>query len=249
MKKNQLTATVGILGCAAFLAAAPVKAGTPMPPVTPPAPAEIGAEVSIGYDTHYIFRGFNVGENLVWAGVDLSVPLVDRLSLDLGTWYGSLAEDPYDELDLLAGLTYDMGKFQVSGGAIWYYYPQGSNGGGYGFDDALELAASVATNVVGIDFGLGYFYDLETDGSYIELKAEYTYEVSDRFALVPGASISYGDDYYGVSGFNAVGARLTAPIKLTERATLSPYIAATWEVDGSGQQDEVYGGVSLGVRF
>jgi len=33
-----------------------------------PGGGEIGAEVSIGYDSHYIFRGFNYGENLSWAG-------------------------------------------------------------------------------------------------------------------------------------------------------------------------------------
>ena len=249
MKKSKLAATVGILGCAAFLAAAPVKAGTPVEATMPPASSEIGAEVTIGYDTHYIFRGFNYGENLVWAGVDLGVPLSDALSLNLGTWYGTLADDPYDELNLLAGLSYDLGNVEIGVGAIWYYFPQGFDGGGSGIDDSLELGASIGTNIGGIDFGLGYYYDLEEEGSYIELGAEYTYEVSDTVALVPATWISYADDYYGIDGFNAVGVSLSLPIALTDRATLKPYIAASFEIDDSGQEDELYGGVSLSVSF
>lgn len=249
MKKTKFATTAGILGCAAFLAAAPVKAGDPVVPAPAPASTEIGAEVSVGYDTHYIFRGFNVGENLVWGGVDLGVPLGEGLSLNLGTWYGSLADSAYDELNLLAGVTKQIGNIEVGVGAIWYYFGQGINGGGSGIEDALELGASLGASLGPIDLHLGYYYDLEEDGSYIELAAEHTYEVSDRIAFVPGALISYADDYYGVSGFNAVGARLTMPIKLTDNATLSPYIAATWEIDGSGQDDEVYGGISLSVSF
>ena len=249
MKNNKLATAVGITGCAAFLATAPVIAGTPVETPEPaPAPG-IEAEVSFGYDTHYIFRGFNYGENLVWGGVDVGIPLDEALSLNLGTWYGSLAEDSYDELNLLAGLTYDLGGFEIGAGVIWYYYPQGFDGDDIGIDDALELGASIGTSVFGLDVGLGYYYDLEEEGSYIELGAEKAFELTDRLALVAGATISYADDYFGVSGFNAVGASLSLPIALTERATLKPYIAGTWEIDGSGQEDEVYGGVSLSVSF
>ncbi|MFT4546114.1 MAG: hypothetical protein ACI8XO_000250 [Verrucomicrobiales bacterium] len=250
MKNNTFVTTLGIMGGAAFLAAAPVKAGTPVAPVTPaPVPSSIGAEVSLGYDTHYIFRGFNYGENLVWAGVDLGVPLTEGLSLNLGSWYGTLAEDSYDELNLLAGLSYDLGAFEIGVGAIWYYYPQGFDGGGLGIDDSLELGASIGTNFMGLDLGLGYYYDLEEEGSYIELGAEKAIEISDSVALVAGTSVGYARDYYGVDGFNAVGASLSLPIALGDRTTLKPYIAATWEIDESGQDDEVYGGVSLSVSF
>jgi hypothetical protein len=221
------------------------------PVVTPdPAPA-IGAEVSVGYDTKYIFRGFDFGDNLVWGGVDLSVPLTSALSLDLGTWYGTIANDAYDELNVLGGLTYDLGNgVELGVGAIWYHFPQGALGGGVGNDDAFELGASVGVAVGAVDVGLGYYYDFETNGSYIELGAETTIELSDRVGLVPGAMISYADDYYGISGWNAVGVSLSLPIALTDSATLKPYIAGTWGIDsGDYQPDEVYGGVSLAVSF
>ena len=249
MKKNTLKAALGTASLTAILAAAPVKAGTTMMGAPAPAESGISAEVSVGYDTHYIFRGCNVGENLVWGGVDLSMPLADKLSLNVGSWYGSLADSPYDELNLLGGLTYDMGCFEVGVGAIYYYFPQGINGGGSGFKDSLELGANIGTSIGAVDFGLGYYYDLEIEGSYIELGAETSIALCDSVSLVPGVSISYADDYYGVDGFNAVGASLALPIALTDNVTLKPYIAATWELDESGQQDEVYGGVSLSVGF
>ena len=102
---------------------------------------------------------------------------------------------------------------------------------------------------MGLDLGLGYYYDLEEEGSYIELGAEKAIEISDSVALVAGTSVGYARDYYGVDGFNAVGASLSLPIALGDRTTLKPYIAATWEIDESGQDDDVYGGVSLSVSF
>lgn len=250
MKKSKFT-TVGILSCAAALAATPVMAGTPVEPVMPPPAAPgITTEVSVGYDTKYIFRGFDLGDNLVWGGVDVGVPLTDALSLNVGTWYGSLADDAYDELNVLGGLSYDAGNFELGLGLIWYYFPQGVLGNDLGYDDSLELGASIGMTLGVVDFGLGYYYDFELDGSYIELGAETVIELSDRVGLVPAAMVSYADSYSGINGWNSVGVSLSLPIALTDNAVLKPYIAGTWGIDsGDYQPDEVYGGVSLAVTF
>ncbi len=93
---------------------------------------------------------------------------------------------------------------------------------------------------------------MEAEGSYLEGTVGTTIEISDSVALEIGTGISYGDDYYGVSGLNNVFARAALPIALTETLTLSPYIAHSWAVDSledTGGEDEFFGGASLSVAF
>ncbi len=236
-----------VLGSAVLVssASAGVTAAPKSESFTTNEPFDLGAEVSVGYDSKYVFRGVDLGDNLIWGDVNLTVPVNDTVSLNAGTWYATLADDDYDELNLYAALSADLGAFEVGLGLTWYYFPMTD-------DDALEPGITIGTSAGPIDLSLGYYYDLEVDGSYIELAAETAIELTDTVSLVPGVSVSYGDDYYGVSGFNNVGLSLALPIALTDRATLTPYVAGSLAIDALedlGEDDHIYGGVSLGVSF
>ena len=238
---------IASIGCAGVLSLSAAQAG-PAPSsggFSTGEPFSLGAEASLGYDSHYIFRGVDFGENLIWGDVNITAPVNDTVDLNIGAWYASLADGHFDELDVYAALSADLGAFTVGVGATWYYYPSND-------DDALEPGISISTSAGPIDLSLGYYYDLETDGSYIELAAESAIELSDTVSLVPGVSVSYADDYYGVSGFNNVGVSLALPIALTDNATLTPYVAGSLAIDGLedlGEDDHLYGGVSLSISF
>jgi len=239
--------TAGTLGCAVLLTLAPANAGTVAPTggFDSGEPFSLGAEASIGYDTKYVFRGVDFGDNLIWGDVNITVPLNDTVDLNVGAWYASLADDDFDELDIYGGISADLGAFEIGVGLTWYYFPMTD-------DDALEPGISISTSAGPLDVSLGYYYDLEVDGSYIELAAQSEIEVSDTVSLVPGVSVSYGDDYYGVSGFNNVGVSLALPIALSDSATLTPYIAGSLAIDALddlGEDDHLYGGVSLSISF
>ena len=237
---------IASLGCAGVLSLSAAQAGpAPAEPFTTNEPFTLGAEASLGYDSNYIFRGVDFGDNLIWGDVNLTVPVNDTVDLTVGAWYASLADGDFDELDVYAGVTADLGAFELGFGATWYYFP--STGG-----DTLEPGVSIGTSAGPVDFSLGYYYDIEAEGSYIELAAESEIEISDTVSLVPGASLSYADDYYGVSGFNNVGLSLALPVALTDTATLTPYIAGSIAIDGLealGEPDHFYGGISLSVSF
>ncbi len=252
MKINSLLPKAfGAFGFAAFAVSA--QAGPiPMQEVVAPAD-DLGMTISVGYDSDYIFRGVNYGENLIWSEVAKSYTLTDTLSLDFGVWYGSLAgeEGPdgraYDELDLISGLTYDLGRVQVGVGYIWYYFPHHS-------DHTGEIVASLSSSVGIVDLGLNYYYDHRLlDGHYIELTASTSYAITDRVSLEPGVSVAYEVDYNtSTNGFAAVGVGLALPIQLTSTATLTPYISANLPIDvleDAGEDDTLYGGVSLSVSF
>ena len=250
MKLNSFAMTsIGILGGALF-----ANAGDPAPEPLPPAPApeasglfdEVGLTLSSGWDSHYMFRGVNFGENLIWTDVNLSVPVAEALELELGAWYASLANDDYTELDLYAGIAYSITDSLTIGlGYIWYDFPSGG-------EEINEFGASIGYSISGVDLSGAYYYDDVTDGSYFEVGAGYSIDLSDAVSLDPGVVVGFGDDYYGVNGGNHVGLTLGLPIQLTKSATLSPYIAYNIPIDSldnAGEPEKFYGGVSLAVSF
>lgn len=245
------------LAASSFAGSAPIgKAPMTMPPA--PAPdggifESVGATVDVGYDTHYFFRGFLLSEQNVWGQVALSVPLGEKLALGLGAWYTSSADISYDELDLNAGLTYDAGFLNVGVGYTHYEYPDGSSGEGNGFDSAEEVGLTLSKGLGLVNLAAGYYYDFETEGSYMEFGIDAPIAVTENFSVVPAALISYGDGYYSEdSGFQHVKLAVSFPVKLTSKATLTPYVAYNLDLDTTGEfntNDDIYGGVKLSVSF
>lgn len=251
MKLKSLILSAMVAIAASAFAGSPGKAPAPVQP----APEEpLGFSATIGYDSHYVFRGVLFAENLVTAAIDGNIPLTDMLSLNLGAWYGDSADDSgtfgngaFRELDLYAALLADLGPATVGVKYTGYLYNDAS-----AIDDVSEIGLIASTTVGPIDVIAGAYYDWTADGFYFETGVSHTFAVTDRISLVPAVLVSYGEDYYGVSGFNHVKVGLSAPIKLTSTATLTPYIAGNFPIDALddlGEESRVYGGIALTVSF
>lgn len=251
MKLNSLLTLGMSLVAASAFAGSPGKAPAV---VQPPVEEPLGFTLTGGYDSHYVYRGVLFAENLVSVGLDGTLPLTDMLSLNLGAWYGSSADDSgvfgngsFEELDLYAAILADLGPATVGLKYTGYLYNSGS-----ALEDISEVGIIATTTVGPVDVLAGAYYDWTADGFYFETGVSHTFEVTDRISLVPAALVSYGEDYYGVSGFNHIRVGLSAPIKLTSSATLTPYIAGNFPVDALddlGEDSRVYGGVALSVSF
>lgn len=254
-------AAVLLGGLSTAFAGAVVSGGSVSVPTPPPASGglfdNLGASVELGYDTHYFFRGALVSEQNVWGQVALSVPLVDKLALGLSAWYTSSTDISYQELDLTAGLTYDAGFAKFGVGYTHYEFFDGKffdgrAGEGFGLSGAEEVGVTVGVPVGPVNLSAGYYYDFETDGSYIEAGIDAPIAVTDNFSIVPAALISYGFDYYTAEdGFQHVKVGLSTPIKLTANAVLTPYVAYNIPLDTYDDfyDDEIYGGVKITVSF
>ena len=234
------------LAGSAMAGESPAAGKKPLPP--PPAPDSLlGFTLSAGYDTHYLFHGFNVGENLLWEKLEFSLPVTDKLTLTAGQWYGHLFDYTYNELDLYGGLTYNAGPVNLSAGFTWYHYFDGST-----LENQYEPYVTVSTNGLPVDFYASYFYDFEVDGTYLEAGLSKTIALNDSISLVPAVILGYNLDYNTPEeGLNHVQVRLGAPIALTKTATLTPYIAGNFALDATDgyQDDELVGGISLAVKF
>ena len=225
----------------AMLAASALVAGN--------ASAEVEYEIHTGYTSEYLFRGIDLGNDLVETGVDVTTEF-SGLSLSAGAWYGSFdASGPGvndgDELDLYGEVAKDFGFITGAVGYIWYdnIRSLGSN--------AQEVYFSIGKEFFGVDFSLTYFWDIQGDNDgYTELAASKGFELSPCLTL--NTSLAYG---YLME--HTESAHLTAKVALdwefTETATLSPFIAHSWglgnDSDNVDYNNELVAGTMLSVSF
>lgn len=223
-------------------------------------------EVHVGYSTEYIFRGINLGDDLIESGVDVSAEMAG-FGLSAGAWYGTAQIDgqldglsdgefdgvfdgfTYDELDLYAEVSKDFGFVTAAVGYIYYYYPSAFPG----IKSTAETYFSVSGSYMGFDTSLTYFWDTKGDNDgYMEAYAGKGFELSPCLTLNTGATIGYlGEEH----DFSHVAAKVSLDWAFTENATLSPYIAHSWALTDEeggfydGSENEFYGGLILAVSF
>ena len=184
MKIRQIAEkTAKIIGCTAVLAFFSALSADKV------AAEDIGAEVSVGYDTDYMFRGVNLGQDLLWSDVNVSTSLSDGLDLGVGAWYANVADDAgNDELDIYAGLSTSMGDMSVDLGATYYYYPDPTAGEG-----TLEFGIGLGTSAGPIDLSLGLYYDIDLEAAYYEVGAATSFDLTDTMAVDVGGAIGNAD--------------------------------------------------------
>lgn len=260
MKKTHLLAILfgTALAMPSFAGEVPT---TPPPPLVEEESSIISGSVTLGFDSDYVYRGFEIygpnGEKarrLVHSALDVNVAFTESLSLDVGAWYATSSVGDYDELNLATKLNYSVGPVTISPSFRWYNYPDFNSPVDNQYEVGLELGFSP---VEGLSLTLGSFYEFEAEQWYFQFDANYTIKIGERFALVPGATISYidvDDQTWGLdfNGFHHVTAYLKAPITLLKNVTLTPYIAANFPISDeleAIQDNIVYGGATFSVSF
>lgn len=247
ISKVLLSFTVAAATGLASLQAGSAPAPAMSAPVAPAATShgllgDVAGELSSGFDSHYIFRGANLGENAVWTGLNLAVPIADGLDLGLGAWYINPTEGGADdELDLFASLGTSFGGVDVSLGYTAYLYPE-DNG-----DTTNEINVAAGTEVMGVSVGGQYAYDFDLETHYFEASAGYGVELTDIISADFSVALGFTEDNYSHTTVS-----LAFPIALADGATLTPYVAGVFpdeEVHGGSVEDEIFGGASLSVSF
>ena len=238
MKIRQIAEkTAKIIGCTAVLAFFSALSADKV------AAEDIGAEVSVGYDTDYMFRGVNLGQDLLWSDVNVSTSLSDGLDLGVGAWYANVADDAgNDELDIYAGLSTSMGDMSVDLGATYYYYPDPTAGEG-----TLEFGIGLGTSAGPIDLSLGLYYDIDLEAAYYEVGAATSFDLTDTMAVDVGGAIGNADG----DTLTALTFTIGVPITLSDSASLSPYVGVNIPLDDfeDVEDDTIYSGLSLTVGF
>lgn len=248
--------TISALAATSAFAASNVMAGPAPTTYEEPAPASvesgIDAEIHVGYHTKYIFRGIELGDDLIDAGFDIGTS-IGGFDVSAGAWYGSFNSNSVinatfdaDELDIYAEVSRDLGFATLAVGYIYYHFPQGDlNALLNPFQDAQEVYVSASREIFGIDASITYFWDIETDNDgYSEIS------LSKSFDLMPSVSLNVGADTgYLVEEGDFVHTTATVGIDFaaTEHATISTYVAHTWTLSEGGTLAGGAGGVSTAL--
>jgi hypothetical protein len=220
------------------------------------ASAEVEYELHTGYSSMYLFRGLDLGDDLIEVGVDAATE-VNGFGLSAGAWYGSFDAPtgfgaPFgnmdaDELDIYGEVSKDLGFANVAVGYIYYMYNQGTaNTLLAPIDDAQEIYFSVGRDFGFLEASLTYFWDIETDnGGYTELALAKSFELSPCLTLNVGSNVSYlveeGD-------FWAWTTKTSLDWGFAEHAKLSPFVALSVALD-SALDDELVAGSMLSASF
>src|SRR5690606_24636481 len=126
-KMRNYSKTIGALAAASALVAGTASA------------FEVEYELHTGYTNEYLFRGLNLGTDLVEVGVDVATE-INGIGLSAGAWYGSFSntvnlanagparplDTDFNELDLYAEVSKDLGFLTASIGYIAYINSESS---------------------------------------------------------------------------------------------------------------------------
>ena len=255
--------TIGALAAASALVAGNANAGTSAPaPVSAAPDSSISYELHTGYSSEYIFRGVNLGDDLIETGFDVATEAYG-LGLSAGVWYANYQaadnngdEFNANEVDFYAEVSKDFGFATLSTGYIYYYndtddlITQNVTGN---LADTQEVYFSAARDFGFAKASLTYFWDIVGDNDgYSELGLSRSFELSPCVSL--NASTNFG--YLLEEGdFTAWTTRVGLDWGFAEHAKLSPFVQYSVALsdepttDYDGSENEFIGGAMLSVGF
>ncbi len=219
--------------------------------------AEVEYEIHAGYTNEYLFRGLNLGQNLVETGADVTAA-VQGVGLSAGVWYGSFKDNSVpglgspnqdaSELDLYGQISKDFGQLTGSIGYIYRYFDSTDN-----TRNTQEVYFGLARQVLGIDTSLIYFQSVEgNNNGYSEFSLGKRFALSSCLALNCGTALGYLAEK---GQLTALTTKLALDWGFTHNATLSPFvkwsIALSDDIDTAyyGSKNQFVGGMLLRVTF
>jgi hypothetical protein len=204
--------------------------------------------VTGNYDSSYFCRGMDIGDNLFAVTATADLKLSDSLTWTASFRYMDVTDADFTELNGYTGLFYTTGDLTIGPSFRWYQFRPGG-----GEMNAYDLGLQALYKAGPADITAGYYYETESEGSYLELGVSSTFKITEQVSLVPSAEVSYTDGWVNpaLSGMNAFNLRLAAPVRVSKNVSVVPYIGFQIPLEAleEAQNDKLFGGVSLSVSF
>jgi uncharacterized protein (TIGR02001 family) len=225
----------------ALAAASALVAGT--------ASAEVEYEIHTGYTSEYIWRGFDLGNDLAEVGLDAATTYND-INFSAGVWAtafddGIGGDNVDSEVDFYAEVSKDLGFATFGVGYIYYWNVGNTNSGA----DAQEIYLTASRDFGFAEAHISYFFDIDGGGTngYTELGLSRSFELNQCLSLGLGTSVGYFADE---GDFGAWVTKATLDWGFTETAKISPFIGFSVDLtETAGIRDEFFGGCMLAVGF
>lgn len=225
--------------------ASPVIAGdfsTPIQVDTPAVESDDMFSFGAGYHSDYIFRGANIGSDLVDWSLEASTT-VGCYDLTAGVWAARFNSGG-EEIDFYASVAKDFGFATVELGYIFYYFDNAT-----GFN-TQEAYLGLSKEIAGIDFSATYYHDFDfIEEDYFELGASKTINLGTEIdaSLVLGFNV---DD----TELSHVQPTISKTFDLNSEVSITPYLSYSFAIEdfdyaGNALDDEFIAGVSIGFSF
>ncbi len=220
--------------------------------------AEIEYELHTGYSSEYLFRGVDLGQDLVEVGLDAAYK-VDTLTVSGGVWatafnsaaFASSHQQIYSETDFYAEVSNDFGFLTAFTGYIYYW-----NSGALGVDNQ-EVYFGVSHDFGFATASLTYYWDVINSGDggnngYTELALSRSFELNQCLTLNVGTNVGY---LIESNDFTAWTSKVSLDWGFAENAKVSPFVAVSFglgEAEGTiwhSTENEFTAGSMLSVSF
>lgn len=153
--------------------------------------SDLSISGAFAFESEYIFRGVQLGENSLQPSVELGFPVAGG-SLYAGIWNSNDIENggAANEIDYYFGYAYPVTDiFTVDAGLTIYHYPEAVTTGG-GLQATQEVYLGVAADVL-LSPALYFYYDFELEQIVIEGSVGYSIDLAE-YAGIDSTSIDLG---------------------------------------------------------
>jgi hypothetical protein len=202
------------------------------------ASAEVEYDLHTGYSTMYLWRGLDLGDDLIEVGANVKGEW-NGIGLSAGAWYGTfeaptgvpLPFNSYDgdELDLYMEVSKDFGFAKFAVGYIAYLYEQANaNNALFPLDNQQEIYFAVSRDFGFVNASLTYFWGLERDAlgynneGYTEFALSRSFEINQCLKVNVLSSVGLLTDGIELAHWTN---KVSLDWAFTEHAKLSPFVA------------------------
>ncbi|MEI6176308.1 MAG: hypothetical protein WCS43_05435 [Verrucomicrobiota bacterium] len=199
------------------------------------ASAEVEYDLHTGYSTMYLWRGQDLGDDLIEVGANVKGEW-NGIGLSAGAWYGSFDQDtravaPFNgsananELDLYAEASKDFGFLKASVGYIYYAYPQGDvNNRFLDQIDSQEVYFGISRDFGFVTASYTYFWGVQgaDNNGYSELALSRSFVINPCITVNLGTNVGYQFEEGQATAWTT---KVSLDWAFVEHAKLSPFVA------------------------
>jgi hypothetical protein len=253
--RNAVVAVVGAL----LMSGAMLRAEEAAPAVVAePAAKEWSVEAGADYFSQYIFRGFRLADEATF------VPhAIAKWKWFTATYYGYFADsyatpnDNYYEHDFTLDATVKVGKFGLTGGGLYFYYPDETNDG----LSTLELYGVVTYDFALLNPKLTLNWDVdEFKTGYATASINHPFDLTKyvnlpepmTLTVTPSASLGIFFERHGTPHWNDILLGSSANLVLNKYLSVHAGIQYSFALDNvynNGHGDAFIGNVGITIAY